>query len=103
MKKLFILLTITVSGFFFVHDNVNFSRENTMLENIEALASNDDDPVSIQSCYMNGDIISDAGAASSYTICNSKTTSSMTYKCGDDKRGNIRYSPFQINTYTCIK
>lgn len=94
--------TVILSGFLFIHHRVNLTQENIVIENIEVLAG-EEDGVPIQSCYMDGDIVSDDGSAASYTICNSRTTSSTIYKCGNDKRGEVKYSPHTIPTYTCIK
>ena len=103
MKKLFLLSIISVCGFIWISDKLNPGHERAILENIEALAGTIEEGVSIKSSYMIADIVSDAGAASSYTICNSRTTGSMVYKCGKDKRGEVKYYPDPVSTYTCIK
>lgn len=102
MKKFLIVFIGTIGTFIYANNNIGFSKENIILKNIEVLVG-EEEGVDIQSCYMDKDIVSDAGSAASYTICNSQTTSSMVYKCGSDKRGSIKYSPYPTPTYTCKK
>ena len=100
MKKILFFTTLVILATLFINRSIS-SKESRITANIEALAGNIEEGVSIQSCYMNADIVSDAGAASSYTICNSRTTGSMVYKCGKDKQGGFKeYST--PTSYKCM-
>lgn len=102
MKKVYLTIIFATISFLLIYGQTAFIKENIILTNIELLAE-PEGGVATQSCYMSSDIVANAGAASSYTTCNSSTTNSMAYKCGSDKRGTIKYSPWGIPTYTCIK
>lgn len=89
MKALFFLIIPTILGTFFINNNHAFKRENIIISNIEVL-STPETGVPIRSCQMDANVEADPGAASKYTICDSQTTNSMSYKCGSDKQGNLK-------------
>ena len=100
MKKLlfFGILVSSIGISCYSYSVYSLSANNLLLSNIEALASGEpgepggsivppETPTEITTCFKDKDITSDKSKPTSYTICNSGTTSTLIYFCGNQKKG----------------